>query len=495
MELPVKRMLLPLVFLVSVSVALNTAAINFPLRYHIDEPKKVGFVLRGSPDFRQPILMLQLGKLANQFPKPQSEQDVIFRCRLLVACFGTGVVLLTLYLASKVMTPPFAWFSAFLAGVSPLLVVHSHYFKEDILLTFCSLVTIVCMLQYEKKPDLRMAVLCGASIGAATAAHYKGLLLFLIFLAIPILSSRERSLRTHLEKCIPCGLAAGFVFVLINFPMFRDPNTFLGGVLFQAQHVVQGHTITIMPWDYACSFHLVSSLIPGMGGLAILLMLLGTGSGILRWKDSPFVLKLMICYGAIFYFVVELAPLKTSPNYERYVVSLVPAVAILGAFALQTLWTRYQERLIRGVVVGVAFLALAFPFVDSVRLVLHFNQDTRAAAEEWLQERDDEFLSESHSSTRPGIRYIVEESLPSLKSRGVRYLVTSSFAYERFFLGSTLWTRQSPIVYEFKTKYENLFSEYPYVEFAPTYRSYAFSNPTIRIVDISSSQGPSNHVP
>ena len=34
------------------------------------------------------------------------------------------------------------------------------------------------------------------------------------------------------------------------------------------------------------------------------------------------------------------------------------------------------------------------------------------------------------------------------------------------------------------TKYEELFQTYPFVEIAPAYKSFAFSNPTIRILDI-----------
>lgn len=46
------------------------------------------------------------------------------------------------------------------------------------------------------------------------------------------------------------------------------------------------------------------------------------------------------------------------------------------------------------------------------------------------------------------------------------------------------WGGQSDKVYAMSRGYRELF-KHPYTEIKPPYKSYAFSNPTIRIVDIS----------
>jgi hypothetical protein len=58
----------------------------------------------------------------------------------------------------------------------------------------------------------------------------------------------------------------------------------------------------------------------------------------------------------------------------------------------------------------------------------------------------------------------------------------SSFNYERFFIGAEWWGQQ-PKVYKTHKKYMQLFS-YPYREIIPAYKTFAFSNPVIRIIDI-----------
>src|SRR5262249_54025424 len=71
-----------------------------------------------------------------------------------------------------------------------------------------------------------------------------------------------------------------------------------------------------------------------------------------------------------------------------------------------------------------------------------------------------------------------------LRSKGRPLLVTSSFAYDRFFRGARM-TGQHPYVYEAAAKYEELFDSFEYVELAPAFKSIAFSNPVIRIVDLT----------
>ena len=65
---------------------------------------------------------------------------------------------------------------------------------------------------------------------------------------------------------------------------------------------------------------------------------------------------------------------------------------------------------------------------------------------------------------------------------GVTHVVASSFAYERYYRGAEL-PGQADYIYRGHAQYEQLFS-LPYVEIRPQYMSFAFSNPTIRIVDI-----------
>ena len=68
------------------------------------------------------------------------------------------------------------------------------------------------------------------------------------------------------------------------------------------------------------------------------------------------------------------------------------------------------------------------------------------------------------------------------RAKGVDYLVASSFMYDRYTTGAQLRNRRREI-YQTHARYTELFT-LPYVEFAPAYRTFAFSNPVIRIIDL-----------
>ena len=74
-------------------------------------------------------------------------------------------------------------------------------------------------------------------------------------------------------------------------------------------------------------------------------------------------------------------------------------------------------------------------------------------------------------------------TLDKLRQLKIKYLVTSSFLYERYEYGAKL-SSQNPRVYARNNIYKELFL-YQYIEIKPAYKSFAFSNPTMRIIDIT----------
>jgi hypothetical protein len=65
----------------------------------------------------------------------------------------------------------------------------------------------------------------------------------------------------------------------------------------------------------------------------------------------------------------------------------------------------------------------------------------------------------------------------------VKYLVASSFSYDRYFRGVQM-AGQRPEIQKHYLKYKELFSSYEYTEIQPKYKTYLYSNPVIRIVHL-----------
>jgi hypothetical protein len=139
-------------------------------------------------------------------------------------------------------------------------------------------------------------------------------------------------------------------------------------------------------------------------------------------------------------------------------------------------------------------IIVAVPLYKSVRLVTNFNHnDTRIEAFRWLSERKEDgevyfgkqTLIPNKISGR--IYALGEPELQELRSAGFRYVVASSFGYDVYYRGATL-AGQIPKVYRAKDRFDEIFKTYPYHEIRPDYASFAYSNPVMRIIDIS--EGP-----
>ncbi len=106
----------------------------------------------------------------------------------------------------------------------------------------------------------------------------------------------------------------------------------------------------------------------------------------------------------------------------------------------------------------------------------------RAAA--WLATSPGKVLVEPYTSLKPtdGVRSVGALETEDFTRLGVDYVLASSFMYDRFSVGSRL-PDQDAALYRAQAGYDALFA-HPFAEIAPAWRSMAFSNPTIRIVDV-----------
>jgi hypothetical protein len=188
----------------------------------------------------------------------------------------------------------------------------------------------------------------------------------------------------------------------------------------------------------------------------------------------------------VFYFVPEISPLKPWPDFSRYMLPVVPPLLYFGWQGIERAAMRRPSHGRHVWVFAAGFAALVLlPSYMSVRLVSGLDDDTRTQAAAWLGSRPGRAIFETYSGEGTSVRSVVEMDPAAWRARGVDYLVASSFMYDRYTTGARL-RNQRPEVYRMHARYMDLFSR-PYVEFAPTFRSFAFSNPVIRIVDLRDS--------
>lgn len=483
-----KKHLWVLLAILILSSGLNFYNLDFPLQLHGDEPKKVRFVLENVEDFRHPILMLQVARAVNGVFGIDDPDRLIILCRAVSAFFGVVIVLLTYILARKILARGYALFAAFAVAVSPIMVVHAHYFKEDMIFTACSLLSLICFIKFLEHRNFAWNTGWGLATGLAFSAQYKAVILGLLYLAIPFVVGKMDKRWFYKSAAIGFGFA-GLVFFAVNSSIFLHPEKFFEGVNHEAGHLIRGHRLKIYALSHGFSFHLFNSIVPGISWGLTITALLGLIYTATKWKSISDIEKIFFLYAMFFYFFQEAVHLKPFPDFMRYMIPLVPFLMIFSSRAIPLIesWLKAFCRIssARKCNMPIMAILILWPFYDSCLLDYHLTRDTRSKVEEWVESSGKKVLFGRYTNTfkmNGDFRTVLDVDIAEVKKSGVEYLCVSSFVYDRYFMGAKL-SDQNPRVYQLHEKYVRLFSQ-PTIEIRPQHRSFAFSNPVVRIVDI-----------
>ena len=512
---PVSRF--PFPFLAAaLSLRLWNLGFGLPDWYHPDEPLKAQAIVRIADghlhpgNFYHPSFMLYAAALtlrltdwvdsaesgrpadANTDPAQSTDRQLsaVLAGRATVALLGTATVGLSLFAGWLLAGPFVGWIAGVLMAIAPLHVVCSHYLKEDVPLSFWAVAVFVASLYIVREGRLRDYVVTGLLAGFATGTKYVGAL----FVALPWLAQRQRRDVSAPHGAVRAALlasAAGFLLVT-PFALFDAPS-FLFGVGHEGGTVFTGLAgIAVSPLPYLWSYHLRYSIIPGFG---LLPTLLAMGGFVVAWRRRQPELRLLSIIVVVFYAVFESSPYKPPPNADRYVVPLLPFLALLAGLTLDEIRLRlstWSARTATALMAACALAAVAQPLIATVRLTAGMTPDTRAAARDWLTQHaceQGDILIEgafnlggtivpSYAPVLPerchaAYAYSLERDSDRLDD--FDFIVASSFAYERFLLFSAAPAKAQQFYRDFFATHQ------PVAEFTPSYRSYGFHNPTIRI--------------
>ena len=476
--------LILLAFIMVLSLGLNLWNNNFPIYYHLDEAKKVFFIQHAVQDFNHPILMLQIVRV---FKTIFGNIDIILLGRGLSAVFGMLIVLLSYLISKRTLGSKYALFVSLATALSPIMVIHSHYLKEDVFATCFMLLSIYSLLEFIRQENKYNVILLGISTGLACSAQYKAFLLLALYLFCPfIVPSLINAKKDYFKKLLLVYSLAFITFCMVNWPIFLNSNIFIKGLLFETHHVIEGHDVKFYPIAHFFSFHLFNSIIPGITLPLALLALACIVFTLARWKSALWQDKVLIAYVALFYFSAEFSPLKPYPDFMRYMIPIVPVLLYFACALMQKAESSINSK--RNLCITCLMsLALLPSFHDTVLLDYYLVRDTRVKLEEWLATSGEKVLCERYAKTRTTLSQkdisLAEVDIEKAKRHHFTYLVASSFYYDRFYKGALL-EGEPQRVYQYYERYQELFNR-PYVEIKPAFKSFAFSNPTIRIIKLS----------
>lgn len=479
------RLALPLGLFAS-SLALFTIDNGFALGFHPDEVTWTNNVLAAHWDLEQPLLLREIVALIVAAARTGNSQHVVeigrWVCALAMAAGIVGLFAIIKPRAGKAA----ALIAAAAAALTPLVAIHAHYFKDDAPLFCCCTLAVLAFRRFLTAPGRTSITLLGLALGAAVSSKEPGLFLFPVF-GLAILTQPRGEWRALIAGFAVAVTIAAAVFVLADIPMLIEPGrtaTELGG---ENRGIFTGH------WDgvhYAPWFHFTHSLWEGVGPAVMTIAAIGVlfAAG-QRFADPTD--RLMVIYTVLFYAVIELSPLKPGPDAGRYTLPLVVPLAHFFGLAIgeaRTLLTMAWPRWRRGMSLAVHALALGAALIagiGTVRLIAQLDDDTRQQANRLLAGKGTQIVTELFGTS-------IGRRVPSLavldpaeRGGAARYLIASSLLYGRYEYGAAVGGPGNAAATETWTKYQAIFAAHGYCEIRPDYKTYAMSNPTIRIVDLS----------
>jgi hypothetical protein len=301
--------------------------------------------------------------------------------RLLTALLGTATVIATGFLGSRLTLPIIGPLAALLLAVAPLHVLNSHYVKHDVPVTF---LIVLAYLAYDRLWNLppeggssenpRPLIGAAAITGAAFSTHY-----YAIFLAIPLAWSAARGARGAGEAARRIAIAAvisAAVFFLLSPFILVEPATALRDIRANREIVVDRAAEDLGYLSGAARYGQML-LLDTMGWPAAILALVGIAIGARR--DTPRTLWLLAFPVPFLLFITSTYPAS------RYLVPLVPFMALFAAMAVVEIWRHRKFANVGTVLLAVAFVGAT---LQSVNIGGFIQQtDTRTLALEFVTSR------------------------------------------------------------------------------------------------------------
>ena len=410
--------------------------------------------------------------------------------RLLTLAFAVLSVPLAYHVGRFVFGERAALLGALLSTLSPLTVTHAQMVRTDSAATFFGLLSLWLCLRLLQRQTAGRQVLAGAAIGLAIGSRYFMAALIPVLLAVDTLAWREQSRSSPAGRrawWLAAGtgaLAVGAAFALSTPFFFLNLGTALRDLQVEARttHLgADGLTPLGNLWWYL-SLALPSDVGWAQAALAVV------GVGLVLRDRQP---RQLLLPGFVVVFLggIILSPL----HWARWLIEILPLVSLLAAHALDAIILPWLGKLSDrpaaqgGLAAAALLVTLAGPAYQVVLLdVGQTEPSTRVQAREWLLRNlpaGSHIAQEWYTAPLSDTRFVIAnyltlasgQTLDDYRRNGDRYLVASSFIYDRYLAESQRYRQETAF-------YRDLFARGRLLQqFEP---SITRSGPTIRVYEL-----------
>ena len=399
--------------------------------------------------------------------------------RLLTIFFSVGTIYTTYCCAKSLFNERIGLISALLLVFSQLHVTNSFTITVDSPMAFWVMAAfLMSCLHFTRGSALKYYLFNALFIGFAIGTKYTA---FLCVLPLLYVHFQEHSFapKKALDPrlLITLGLIL-FVFLLTTPYLILDYPHFKQALTFISNHYQRGHAGAEGKYNSYAFYAL--SLVKQYGLIPLLLSGFGMSLIFMRDRNRAF---LIILFPLTYYLFVG----RYRVRFERNIVTLLPFLAILSAYALVSCREWIQQRKqtpawLGYLPLGLLLIALlgqlqpTWAYLNQVRLT-----DTRIVAQRWIEQNLPKQVKIAREHYTPPLdrqRFTIDfldyYGLIKVNLAPYDYLIASSYDYDRFFKDKKRYQAQV-------FRYQQIFSSYELVQ-EITADNLKTSGPTIKIL-------------
>jgi 4-amino-4-deoxy-L-arabinose transferase-like glycosyltransferase len=390
-------------------------------------PRAWAMVHGAGPDphwFDYPTLLLYV--LA-PFQAWQDEPSYL-TARLIVAAFGVAAVAGAWWLGRAAYGKTAGLVAAAVVAVETIGVAYSHMAVTDVAMT--ALIAVSLALAVTGRLEL-----AGLAAGLAASAKYPA-----VFLVVPLVVAgwgRWRRLGYSLAAAVAAFLATS-PYVLVHPHQAWDDAT-------RVQRLAREGWLGFENDSFAL-FSFTGKLWHGFGP-ALVIGVIGLVLALRRRTRTDLILASFVLV-----YAVDLLTLRA--HFDRYVLPLVPALAVLAG----------RQRILAPVTLGCLVVPLVWAIGDDVRLT---RTDTRAVAHAWIEKHVPPHATIAAESSTPPLEGhpIVGLALPGpgrpfdhdrdvdrLRGQGVRYALVTGAIADRVLAARDRYPREAHFYDQLRTR-------------------------------------------
>lgn len=307
--------------------------------------------------------------------------------RVLAIGYAVLSIPLVYLIGRRAFGVPVALLGAWLAWLAPVALENAQMVRTDSAGAFFGLLSLLMCLRLYERPSTRNQVLAGLAIGLSVATRYFMVVLVPVLIAVDALILWRHPPPREALRRLWLSMGLGLLMVPVAFSLatpyfFLDFRSAWQSLRHEARSQNLGadglSPLGNMLW------YLTSAIPASITWPRYLLALAGIGLAV--WRRRPQQLLLLL-FVAAFLAAISLSSL----HWQRWVIQILPLLALFTAAALHELALRASQRLslgarARGAALLALVLAVSAPSLYQLGRDTHLRSrySTRVAAREWI---------------------------------------------------------------------------------------------------------------